>query len=342
MKISIGIKAFNEERNIAVSIKSALDAVVPWNGEVVLADCGSTDRTVDIAKTYPIRVVQLADPSQRSCGAAAQLAFQHSAGDYLYLLDGDMQLDPAFLSAAMDHMEANPGVAGVGGRVVERHLDNLEFQIRVAGAKDEPHRRSGTVDRLDGGGLYRRSAIQQLGYFTDRNLHSFEEFELGARLRAAQWQLVRMPVDAVQHYGHRTNAYRVLWRKMADGYTFGGGEALRAAVGAPHLAKVLQDFRQLRLWAAVIAWWIILIVISVSPMTAANKTMLLASSAVAPIVFLSWRRKSIRHGFYSMLSWNLHAFGFLVGLLRSRQSPRDPIHSRILREPSFTVASRFR
>jgi glycosyltransferase involved in cell wall biosynthesis len=77
MTVAIGIKALNEEANIAACLESALAGVRPFAGHVVLADSGSHDRTVAIARDYPdVRVVQLANPEQRCCGAGAQLAYQ--------------------------------------------------------------------------------------------------------------------------------------------------------------------------------------------------------------------------------------------------------------------------
>ncbi len=76
MKMTIGIKAFNEERHIAASLASAVDAADFLGAEVILADSGSVDRTVEIARQFPVRIIQLADPTERSCGAGAQLAFQ--------------------------------------------------------------------------------------------------------------------------------------------------------------------------------------------------------------------------------------------------------------------------
>jgi len=58
MKLTIGIKAFNEEQHIAASLASAVEAARALDGEVVLADSCSTDRTVEIAKTFPVRIVQ--------------------------------------------------------------------------------------------------------------------------------------------------------------------------------------------------------------------------------------------------------------------------------------------
>jgi glycosyltransferase involved in cell wall biosynthesis len=113
--VSIIIKALNEEQHIASAIESALAALDGMSGEVILADGASTDRTVEIARRYPINIVSLTDIQDRSCGAGAQLGFQYSRGRYLCLIDGDMRLHKEFLPAAIRFLEENSATAGVGG-----------------------------------------------------------------------------------------------------------------------------------------------------------------------------------------------------------------------------------
>src|SRR5215472_8341942 len=109
-KVSIIIKTLNEESNIARAIDSALQAAAPYGGEVIVADSGSTDRTVETAIRYPIQVVQLGDPEERCCGIAPQLGFQHSSGEYVYILDGDMELDAKFLQEAIELLDLEPSI----------------------------------------------------------------------------------------------------------------------------------------------------------------------------------------------------------------------------------------
>src|SRR4029077_20974279 len=98
--------ALNEERYIAAAIESALTAMKGIPGEIILADSASTDRTIEIAKQYPIRIVQMTRAEDRSCGAGAQLGFQYSSGRYVWLVDGDMELRPHFLSAAVQFLDS--------------------------------------------------------------------------------------------------------------------------------------------------------------------------------------------------------------------------------------------
>ncbi len=332
--VSVIIKALNEQAHIAAAIESALAAVTGLDGEVILADSGSTDRTLAIAGDYPIRIVQLLDARERSCGIGPQLGFQHSQGEYLYLMDGDMQLQAGFLPRALSFLAQHPEVAGVGGRLIERNQSSLEYRERLHRMTyEEPHRVPGAVDRLDGGALYRRRAIAQVGYLSDRNLHSYEEFDLAARLRARGWKLWRLPVDAVSHHGHTTPALRLLWRRWQTGYACGSGELLRAALGRPWGRLVLRDLHELRLYGAVLAGWIMLAVALLSPLTWTQRAALVASLLLLPLAGMTVRKRSLTRAVYAVLSWNVQAAGLVRGFARGRRPPQRTIASRVLREP---------
>jgi GT2 family glycosyltransferase len=291
------------------------------DGRVVLADSGSDDRTVAIARDFPVRIVQLANRAERSCGAGAQLAFQDCDTEFFCLIDGDMMLQPGFLPAAIAYLRDHPDVAGVGGTVVERNLETEEFRIRAAAMSVESHRRAGRVDRLDGGGVYRVAAIRSVGYFSDRNLKSFEEFDLAARLTQAGWGLARIAIGAVDHHGHGGNGYRLLSRRLRSGQLSGAGQVLRAAVGRQHLPIVLRRLKHLRVAAAIWAWWG-----SVAASIAFAPNIAFALIAV-PVGFLIYRRRSVELGVFSFALWNATALGVLIGLFNRRVRPETRLRA---------------
>jgi len=324
VRVSIGIKALNEEANIAASIASALAALGDLDGEVILADCGSSDRTVEIARGYPVRIVQLLRAEDRGCGAGAQLAFQFAQGDFFYLLDGDMTLDPAFVRAGIDYLESHPETAGVGGHVTERNLVGEEFQVRADKARSVAQR----VDMLECGGLYRSAAIRSVGHFADRNLHAFEEFELGSRLAAGGWRLARIDRPGVNHFGHPVGGYRLLWRRLRSGYSDGLGEVLRAALAGPHLTVVLTRLRTLQMSFVVFGWWIALLACLIMGQFWA----ILALIAV-PLGYLILRRRSLRLGLYSFVTCNVLTIGLVGGLFRRRVPPGEPLAAADVTRP---------
>lgn len=319
MRIAIGIKALNEEAKIETALSSALAAVAPYGGRVLLADSGSTDRTVAIARTLPVEIVQLANHAERSCGAGAQLAYQYLDTEYFCLIDGDMALVPGFIDASLAYLDAHPRIAGVGGHVIECNLETEEFRIRAAAMAREAHRRAGPVDRLDGGGVYRLAAIREVGYFSDRNLHSFEEFDLAARLTTRGWGLVRIDVPAVEHRGHRGGGYRLLFYRLTSGQLGGAGEVLRASIGQPHFGTVVRRLGHLRKAVVIAAWWLAL------ALTLWRAPGVAAALVIAPVAYLGYRRGSLALGLYSFTMWNALALALIGGLLRGRVPPMRPL-----------------
>jgi glycosyltransferase involved in cell wall biosynthesis len=85
--VSVFILAHNEELKIAAALES-----VVWAGEIVVIDSFSTDRTVEIAKDYAARVVQL--PFTRF-GELRQAGITHTTLPWIFSLDSDERCTPA-------------------------------------------------------------------------------------------------------------------------------------------------------------------------------------------------------------------------------------------------------
>jgi glycosyltransferase involved in cell wall biosynthesis len=334
MKISILIKAYNEESRIAGAIESSLAAIADLDGEVVVADSCSRDRTVEIAMGYPVRVVRFLHEEDRGCGAGAQLAYQHSSGEYVYMLDGDMKLSPGFVKEAIRYLDDHPDISGVGGIVNDIYSENMEFRARATRSIDRVN--GGELAQLDCGGLYRRSALTSVGYLADRNLHSFEEMDLGARLRADGGRLARLNVVSVDHFTHDISSYQLLWRRMTSRYSRGSGEVFKAAWGRPHFWHVVRQLKILNVVLFLLVWLLVLVTVPLffsQPLSWLVFLILL----VLPPAGMALRRRSVNMGLFATASWFVYAVGFFRGLFSPRVRASDPIPSETLREPSEPV-----
>jgi GT2 family glycosyltransferase len=330
VQVTVIIKALNEERRIAAAISSSLAALarLSGRGQVILADSLSTDRTVEIACRYPVTIVQLTDPRDRSCGIGAQLGMVAAEGEYLYVLDGDMELDADFLPVALARLEADPGLGGVAGVVQEMHVANEVFRRRQQSG-DTVKPGSGLVC-LNMGGLYRRTAVEATGYLTNRNLHAFEEFELGIRLIAAGWRLERLDKTSVRHYGHTEGTYSLLWRRWRTRHAWGHGELLRQALHGRHLGLALRHLRLYHVAAFVLLAWIGLMIAAILlPPLPALATVV--GFWLAMFGVMAVRKRSMAAALYSIAAWHVGAAGLLVGLMqRPRSAPDAPIYHRQL------------
>jgi glycosyltransferase involved in cell wall biosynthesis len=312
-EVSIIIKTLNEEKNIERAIKSALAALKGIKGEVIVADSLSKDRTIEIAKKHPVRIVQLRNPKQRSCGAGPQLGYIHSKGKYVYILDGDMELDRDFIKKGMKHLEKEPKLAGVGGIITEMTGSNIVFRRRQKSEASSVVKER-LVNKLMMGGLYSRKAVELVGKFSNPSLHSYEESDLGHALTGAGYKLKRLPIPMVRHYGISASSAEVFARRWKSRYLWGAGELLRANLGRVAFWKSFYDTK---LYIAVLLWWfsLTLLIILRSPLLLAQTLLTFIF-----ILLLLVRKRCIKETIYSLFSWNITALGLLLGFLSYRKT----------------------
>jgi len=106
-KISLVIPVMNEEDNIEPLLNAIKDAMGDRDYEVVLADDGSTDRTVANIKKFAdshVKVVVFNKNYGQTTAMAGGIA--EATGDYIVTLDGDLQNDPADIPSMIEKLEA--------------------------------------------------------------------------------------------------------------------------------------------------------------------------------------------------------------------------------------------
>ena len=72
MNLSVAIITFNEEANLGRTLASVQPLVADGKGEIIVVDSGSTDGTLDIARSFNARGVNLRIIERPWPGFAAQ------------------------------------------------------------------------------------------------------------------------------------------------------------------------------------------------------------------------------------------------------------------------------
>src|SRR3954463_5452105 len=95
MKLSILMPVYNEEERLADAVKQALDVDYPTEIELVIVDDGSPDNTTAVlAGLTDSRLNVVTHARNRGKGAAIRTAVEHATGDYMVILDADLEYDP--------------------------------------------------------------------------------------------------------------------------------------------------------------------------------------------------------------------------------------------------------
>jgi glycosyltransferase involved in cell wall biosynthesis len=95
--VSILIPAYNSEKWIGDSLRSALGQTWPRK-EIIVVDDGSKDRTLEVARKFSSEGVQVITQSNQGAAAARNTAYKHCQGDYIQWLDADDLVSPDKIS----------------------------------------------------------------------------------------------------------------------------------------------------------------------------------------------------------------------------------------------------
>ena len=85
--ISIIIPTINEANNLPLLLSDL--SIIQGEGEILIVDCGSKDKTIDIAKIYGARVYK---SKERNRGLQLKMGAKNSKGDWLIFLHADTRL----------------------------------------------------------------------------------------------------------------------------------------------------------------------------------------------------------------------------------------------------------
>lgn len=114
MKLSLIVPCYNEEENIALFQSAVINAFdgCGYDFELVFVDDGSKDATLDeLRKLYneqrcPIKVVSFSRNFGKEAGLYAGL--QHASGEYISLIDADLQQRPEIVRDMVKILDRQP------------------------------------------------------------------------------------------------------------------------------------------------------------------------------------------------------------------------------------------
>lgn len=228
--ITVGILARNEEKNIAITLKSLLKQTFNSNEfEIIVIDGNSTDRTREIAKNVlkdsdvEHKILNEADFDFHGLCFARNLVIDNSDENsrYIAFTDADCTLDEKWLSALYYAIKkSSEDVAGAGGpRLIAGTDDKKELVINALitsflASGGNPAFSKRDIEFLESipnyNAIYKKDVLSRFRY--DDELIVSDDNELNFRLRKAGYSFLYVPAVKVWH--SETNSILEFTRNM--------------------------------------------------------------------------------------------------------------------------------
>lgn len=179
IKVSVIVPAYNEIKNIGACL-SSIKAQTYRNIEILVADGGSKDGTVEIGDKYG-RTVHCGNTG--GPGPARNIGAKHAKGDIVAFTDADTLVPRDWVQEIVYNFAIDPDLIGVGGVLRPRDprkLDTVMFKIN----SDYFYRMSSSLgfhQLATPCCAYRKDAFLSVGGF-DESLSMFEDTDLSIRM----------------------------------------------------------------------------------------------------------------------------------------------------------------
>jgi len=252
---------------------------------LVYVDSGSTDGSVALGRALGATIVELNIPPQftaaraRNAGLARLLA-DNTDLEFVQMVDGDCEMQPGWIDAALATLRSGNDVAVALGRLRERYPERSIYNALCNDEWDIP---LGDATGCGGNAMFRVSALRQVNFYNPKMIAG-EDSELSMRLRKAGWRLQRIDVEMGLHDAALTRFGQWWTRTRRSGHGYGEMAALHPDARRPNWPRTV---RSIMVWGGL--------------MPAALLIALIAAVIISPywwfavgLLFLQWPLRMVQ------------------------------------------------
>lgn len=223
--ISVIMPVYNEAAHIVEALEALYGGTV-MPDEVIVADGGSTDGTVQLIRERYPQVIVVNNPRRHAAGGRNE-GIKRAKGDILAFTDGDCIVDAHWVENIIRNFQEND-IDGLGGKVlvatpvnhIEEYWGNLAWNL-IMNYGDEPYivdRRTLNDAFVTANCAYKRRLVRRLRGFNNWFANNAEDIDLCWRAIGAGARLMYAP--DVQIYAHNVSTIQGVARKsFRNGYS---------------------------------------------------------------------------------------------------------------------------
>jgi glycosyltransferase involved in cell wall biosynthesis len=192
-RVSVIIAAYNEERYIGGAIKSILQQTFR-DFELIIVDDGSTDRTVQIIKSFNddrIRLIVNQDNQGVSC--SRNRAMTHSSAPHIAVMDAGDVSHPERLEREVAYLGAHPeiGLVGTYAAIIDKNGREISHSYPSCDSREITRKLIKDNCFIHGTIMFRRECLSKIGNYREE-FPCAHDYDLTLRISEA-YQVANIP-----------------------------------------------------------------------------------------------------------------------------------------------------
>jgi len=218
-------------RNRELTIQPLLDSLQKLDYdtnkvEVIVVDGNSTDKTQEIVKKYPVKLVV---EKRKGLNLARNTGIKCAKGEIVAFTDSDCIVPPNWITKIVENFK-DPQISCVGGSAkaldndfISQYADNSIVRLMPFFTKREELKKVKPFFRHPAGCnmAFRRKVAEEVGYFDENIRYGFDEVEFADRICRAGYKMVLDP-DVLVWHKHRSTFREFL----KQNFQYGKGSGL--------------------------------------------------------------------------------------------------------------------
>ena len=218
-------------RNRELTIQPLLDSLQKLDYdtnkvEVIVVDGNSTDKTQEIVKKYPVKLVV---EKRKGLNLARNTGIKCAKGEIVAFTDSDCIVPPNWITKIVENFK-DPQISCVGGSAkaldndfISQYADNSIVRLMPFFTKREELKKVKPFFRHPAGCnmAFRRKVAEEVGYFDEHIQYGFDEVEFADRICRAGYKMVLDP-DVLVWHKHRSTFREFL----KQNFQYGKGSGL--------------------------------------------------------------------------------------------------------------------
>ncbi|OGV89886.1 hypothetical protein A2Z41_00755 [Microgenomates group bacterium RBG_19FT_COMBO_39_10] len=216
--VSFVIRTKNEEKLISKVLKNLQQQTLK-NLEIIIVDSGSTDKTLEIIKKFPVQLIEI-KPKEYNPSYALNLGINKAQGKYVGIISGhSLPISKTWLKDGLVEFK-DKKVAAVTGYYTENPVGYFSQRAGLLLFKFEKRKREEFCPWLTNtNALIRKDLWQQ--YPFDEKLSGCEDYDWASEMIARGYNIIKEPRFSVFHShpfigrpGYHQKSVQARWKKI--------------------------------------------------------------------------------------------------------------------------------